>query len=74
MVSSNIALNVNDTVQDEVGDIDKMMPNYKELMFNLKRDLIDAVTERSTTTTETQTSSKFIFKKIELLITYSKFF
>ncbi|CAH0405194.1 unnamed protein product [Chilo suppressalis] len=53
---SNIAVKLEDSVKETSGTIDKMMPNHKELMFNIKRDLIDTITERSTTTAETQTA------------------
>ncbi|CAG9135927.1 unnamed protein product [Plutella xylostella] len=38
---SNLAVNIEDTVKAMSGSIDKMIPNHKELMFNIKRDLID---------------------------------
>lgn len=53
---SNIAVKIDDTVKYLSGPIEKMMPNHKELIYNVKRDLIDTVTERATVTTETQTS------------------
>ncbi|XP_059051240.1 proteasome inhibitor PI31 subunit [Achroia grisella] len=53
---SNIALNIEDTVTEMSGPIDKMMPYHKDLIYNLKRDLIDTITSKPTTTTETQTS------------------
>lgn len=40
------------------GPIEKMIPEYKDLMFNLKRDVIDTLTARHTSTAETQTMSK----------------
>lgn len=56
MAVSNIAVKIDDTVKETSGPIDKMMPNHKEFIYNVKRDLIDTVTERPTATTETQTS------------------
>ncbi|KAJ0182321.1 hypothetical protein K1T71_001690 [Dendrolimus kikuchii] len=56
LVVSNIVVKVDDTVKEMQGSIDKMMPNYKELMFNVKRDLIDTIATRHTSTAETQTS------------------
>ncbi|KAI5645020.1 PI31 proteasome regulator domain-containing protein [Phthorimaea operculella] len=53
---SNIALKVDDSVKATSGSIEKMIPNHKDVMFSVKRDLIDSVTERTTNTTETQTS------------------
>lgn len=67
---SNIAVKIDDTVKYLSGPIDKMMPNHKELIYNVKRDLIDTVTERPTVTTETQTSRSMInFYIIWLTIT-----
>lgn len=56
LVVSNIAVNIEDTVKEVKGSINKMIPNHKELIYNVKRDLIDTVTEKSTASTETQTS------------------
>ncbi|KAG7310426.1 hypothetical protein JYU34_003203 [Plutella xylostella] len=53
---SNLAVNIEDTVKAMSGSIDKMIPNHKELMFNIKRDLIGSITDRPTATVETQTS------------------
>lgn len=53
---SNLALKIDDMVKETKGPIDKIMPNYKDLMFNVKRDLIDTVTSKHTNTAETQTS------------------
>ncbi|XP_075976299.1 proteasome inhibitor PI31 subunit-like isoform X2 [Anticarsia gemmatalis] len=53
---SNIALKIDDTVKEQKGSIDKMIPSHKELIYQVKRDLIDTVTEKSTVTAETQTS------------------
>ncbi|KAG6447049.1 proteasome inhibitor PI31 subunit [Manduca sexta] len=52
---SNIAVKIEDTVQALNGSIDKMIPGHKEFMYNIKRDLIDTVTEKPTTSSETQT-------------------
>lgn len=52
---SNIAVKIDDTVKFLTGPIEKMIPNHKELIYNVKRDLIDTVTERTMVTTETQT-------------------
>ncbi|XP_045495463.1 proteasome inhibitor PI31 subunit [Colias croceus] len=52
---SNVAVKTEDTVKGTSGPIDKMLPNYKDLMFNVKRDLIDTLTERSTISIQTQT-------------------
>lgn len=58
---SNVAVNIEESVSEMKGSIQKMVPNHKTLMFNIKRDLIDSITERPTTTAETQTSSsKFL--------------
>lgn len=57
---SNIAVKLDDTVKYLTGPIDKMMPNHKELIYQVKRDLIDTVTDRPTVTTETQTSRSMI--------------
>ncbi|KAM3967479.1 LOW QUALITY PROTEIN: proteasome inhibitor 31 kDa [Aphomia sociella] len=53
---SNIAFNVEDTVKEMSGSIAKIMPNHKDLIYNVKRDLIDTITARATTATETQTA------------------
>ncbi|CAB3241082.1 unnamed protein product [Arctia plantaginis] len=55
---SNIALKIDDTVKETQGSIEKMIPSHMELIYNVKRDLIDTVTERSTATVETQTSRR----------------
>lgn len=52
---SNVAVKIEETVQETSGTISKMMPAFKDLMYNIKRDLIDSITERSTTSSETQT-------------------
>ncbi|KAL0850866.1 hypothetical protein ABMA28_006777 [Loxostege sticticalis] len=52
---SNIAVKIDDTVKEMMGAIERMLPNYKDLMFNIRRDLIDTITSRATTTAETQT-------------------
>lgn len=57
---SNIAVKIDETVREMKGSIDKLMPSHKDLMFNVKRDLIDTLTERATTTVETQTRSKLL--------------
>lgn len=59
---SNIAVKIDETVKELKGSIDKLMPSHKDLMYNLKRDLIDTLIERATTTVETQTRSMLIFK------------
>lgn len=62
MAVSNIAVKIDDTVKEMMGAIERMLPNYKDLMFNIRRDLIDTITSRATTTAETQTvRSKFFF-------------
>lgn len=55
---TNVALKIDDTVKDTQGSIEKMIPNYMELMYNVKRDLVDTLTEKSTATVETQTSRR----------------
>lgn len=52
---SNIALKIDETVKELSGPIDKMLPTNKELIYNIKRDLIDTITNRATQTVETQT-------------------
>ncbi|XP_061385737.1 proteasome inhibitor PI31 subunit [Danaus plexippus] len=52
---SNIALKVEESVKDMSGPIDKVIPGYKDLMFNVRRDLIDTITARSTSSAQTQT-------------------
>ncbi|XP_038208077.1 proteasome inhibitor PI31 subunit isoform X3 [Zerene cesonia] len=52
---SNVVVKIEDTVKEMSGPIDKMLPSHKDLMYNVKRDLIDTLTERSTTTIHTQT-------------------
>ncbi|XP_050682029.1 proteasome inhibitor PI31 subunit [Leptidea sinapis] len=54
---SNVAVKIDDAVKEMSGPIEKMLPSHKDLMFNVKRDLIDTITERSTTTAHTQTTS-----------------
>lgn len=58
---SNIALKIDESVKEMKGSIDRMLPNHKDLMFNVKRDLIDTITARPTTTAETQTVSGKLF-------------
>lgn len=58
MAVTNVALKIDDTVKDTQGSIEKMIPNYMELMYNVKRDLVDTLTEKSTATVETQTSRR----------------
>lgn len=53
---SNVALKVEEAVKDLSGPIEKMIPTHKDIMFSVKRDLIDSVTERAVCTSETQTS------------------
>ncbi|XP_013183925.1 proteasome inhibitor PI31 subunit [Amyelois transitella] len=53
---SNIALKTDDTVKEMSGPISKMIPDHKDLMFNIKRDLVDTITSKPTTSTETQTT------------------
>lgn len=53
---SNIALKVEEAVKDLSGPIEKLIPTHKDIMFSIKRDLIDSVTERAVCTSETQTS------------------
>ncbi|XP_063395553.1 proteasome inhibitor PI31 subunit [Cydia fagiglandana] len=55
---SNLALKIDDTIKETSGTISKMLPGYKDLMYNVKRDLVDTITERPTTTAETQTSTR----------------
>lgn len=54
---SNIAFNVDDTVKEMSGPIAKLIPNHKDLIYNVKRDLIDTITTRPTASTETQTAT-----------------
>ncbi|XP_023952033.2 proteasome inhibitor PI31 subunit isoform X2 [Bicyclus anynana] len=53
---SNLAIKIEETVQETMGSIDKLLPGYKELMHNIKRDLIDTIIDRPTTTAQTQTA------------------
>ncbi|XP_049883187.1 proteasome inhibitor PI31 subunit isoform X2 [Pectinophora gossypiella] len=53
---SNIALKIDDAVKEVKGSIEKMIPNHKDLMFSIRRDLIDTIVGRIMVTTETQTS------------------
>lgn len=53
---ANIAVNVEETVKDMKGSVSQILPNYKELMYNVKRGLIDPVTEMATLSSQTQTS------------------
>ncbi|XP_026319953.1 proteasome inhibitor PI31 subunit [Hyposmocoma kahamanoa] len=53
---SNIALKVEEAVKDLSGPIENMIPTHKDIMFSIKRDLVDSVTERAVNTSETQTS------------------
>ncbi|CAG4977563.1 unnamed protein product [Parnassius apollo] len=54
---SNLAINIEETVKSTSGNIEKLIPNHKDLMFNIKRDLIDVLTEKATTSAQTQTAS-----------------
>ncbi|XP_013133113.1 PREDICTED: proteasome inhibitor PI31 subunit [Papilio polytes] len=53
---SNLAVNIEDSIHAMNGNIDKLIPNHKDLMYNIKRDLIDTITQRPTTTVQTQTT------------------
>ncbi|CAH3962153.1 unnamed protein product [Pieris brassicae] len=53
---SNIAVKIEDTVKEMSGAIEKMLPTHKDLMYNVKRDLLDTLTDRPTTTAHTQTT------------------
>lgn len=53
---SNIALQIDETVKEMKGNIEKMIPNHMEIIYNVKRDLLDTLIARCTITTETQTS------------------
>ncbi|XP_028169829.1 proteasome inhibitor PI31 subunit [Ostrinia nubilalis] len=53
---SNIAVKIDDTVKEMMGAIDTLMPTYKDLMYNIKRDLIDSIISGPTATAETQTT------------------
>lgn len=55
---SNVAFKIDDTVKELSGQVDKMLPSNKELIYNIKRDLIDTITNRTTQTVETQTRRK----------------
>ncbi|CAH0727555.1 unnamed protein product, partial [Brenthis ino] len=55
---SNIAVKVEDTVNEISGSIEKLLPNYKDLMYNIKRDLIDSITDRPTNSAQTQTAER----------------
>lgn len=59
---SNLAVNVNESVQATNGNIEKLMPNYKDFMFNIKRDLIDTITQKPTTSAQTQTTRGYYSK------------
>ncbi|XP_068626767.1 proteasome inhibitor PI31 subunit-like [Battus philenor] len=53
---SNLAVNIEESVKTMSGSIDKLMPDYKDLMFNIKRDLIDIITQTPTASAQTQTT------------------
>ncbi|XP_072940052.1 proteasome inhibitor PI31 subunit-like [Epargyreus clarus] len=55
---TNVALSIEGTVNELSGPIDKLMPNHKEVMYNLIRDLINPITNRSTTSAQTQTPNQ----------------
>ncbi|XP_045449246.1 proteasome inhibitor PI31 subunit isoform X2 [Melitaea cinxia] len=55
---SNIATNIEETVQETSGSIDKMLPNHKDLMHNIKRDLINSITDSLTSSAQTQTMER----------------
>ena len=55
---SNIAVNIEDTVCETNGSIEKMLPNYKDFMYHVKRNLIDSVTEKPTSSAQTQTQQR----------------
>ncbi|XP_073958027.1 proteasome inhibitor PI31 subunit-like isoform X2 [Choristoneura fumiferana] len=52
---SNMAVKIEDAVKETSGSINKLMPTHTELMHNVKRDLIDTITEKPTSSAETQT-------------------
>ncbi|CAK1540264.1 unnamed protein product [Leptosia nina] len=52
---SNVCVKIDDTVKEMSGSVDKMLPGHKDLMYNIKRDLIDTLTDRPTTSAHTQT-------------------
>ncbi|XP_045775678.1 proteasome inhibitor PI31 subunit [Maniola jurtina] len=54
---SNIAVTIEEMVNQTSGSIDKMLPNYKEFMHNIKRDLIDTIIDKPTSTAQTQTAN-----------------
>ncbi|XP_041972581.1 proteasome inhibitor PI31 subunit [Aricia agestis] len=53
---SSVALNMNELVQDTRGSIENLIPTFKDFMYKIKRDLIESLTEKTTNTTETQTT------------------
>lgn len=55
---SNIAVNIENTVCETNGSIEKMLPNYKDFMYHVKRDLIDSVTDKPTSSAQTQTQHR----------------
>lgn len=61
MAVSNIATNIEETVQETSGSIDKMLPNHKDLMYNIKRDLINSITDSRTNSAQTQTVERGTF-------------
>lgn len=50
-------MKIDETVKETKGTIEKMIPDHKNFMFIIKRDLIDTLTARATSTVETQTGS-----------------
>lgn len=55
---SNMAVKIDDAVKETSGSVNKLMPTHTELMHNVKRDLIDTITEKPTSSAETQTSGR----------------
>ncbi|XP_004930028.1 proteasome inhibitor PI31 subunit [Bombyx mandarina] len=54
---TNIGVKIDEILKESNGTIDVMMPNYKDFIFVIKRDLIDSITDKPTATSETQTAS-----------------
>ncbi|CAH2241098.1 proteasome inhibitor PI31 subunit [Pararge aegeria] len=52
---SNIAVKIEETVNKTSGSIDQLLPGHKEFMHNIKRDLIETIIDRPTSTAQTQT-------------------
>lgn len=65
---SNIALKVEEAVKDLSGPIENMIPTHKDIMFSIKRDLVDSVTERAVNTSETQTSRRMYYITLCIII------